>query len=653
MKCSLIIFFILLLSSVVAADWMTDANNAVMDVDISSTITTLPLKPNAYVDYVQAEATFFPRADSRQTVLTQSVDPVPKRQDNTILFTWYKPPIGILSYTIQSKVRTKAGTYQVKEKVPFPLRDVPDEVKEFMGPTQNIDSDNPRIIRQASEIVSGESDGYVAVYKLAEWVETNVNYDLNTLTEDVSQKASWVLTNKEGVCDELTTLFIAFARSVGFPARFVSGLAFTNYGGLDNWGPHAWAEVYFPGTGWVPFDLTYRQFGDIDLSHVKLKESADSNESSTNYEWRSHNVDLDSSGLEMKVTLSSSNGEKEKGVGVDVSPLIQNVGYGSYNAVKVQVKNLDDYYSITSLYLSRVKEMTSLDEAKHIVLGPNEEKTVYYIVKVDENLDPAYVYTVPLTISSSSGEMSSSSFNVEEQFSVFKKQDVQSILGRLMAEEAKPISNNVSLSCTMPRILAGEPFSLPCEVQNLGNVLLDSLIVCLNGESCQTMNLGITQKTSVMLEGLIDSPGPAQVIVSADNEVVSKTHLLFLMVDDLPSMRVQMIDAPKKVKYHDTFDITMILNKTSMVSPKNVTIMMRRGQARYQWTIDQVDKAQPLVLEQKASSLYPGKNVYIVNIAYRDDESRVYTMDEEFSVELTDLTFLQKTVLFVKKFLRL
>ena len=205
----------------------------------------------------------------------------------------------------------------------------------------------------------------------------------------------------------------------------------------------------------------------------------------------------------------------------------------------------------------------------------------------------------------------------------------------------------------MPRILAGEPFSLPCEVQNLGNVLLDSLIVCLNGESCQTMNLGITQKTSVMLEGLIDSPGPAQVIVSADNEVVSKTHLLFLMVDDLPSMRVQMIDAPKKVKYHDTFDITMILNKTSMVSPKNVTIMMRRGQARYQWTIDQVDKAQPLVLEQKASSLYPGKNVYIVNIAYRDDESRVYTMDEEFSVELTDLTFLQKTVLFVKKFLRL
>ena len=58
-------------------------------------------------------------------------------------------------------------------------------------------------------------DLFIVVYKLAEWVKTNVNYDLSTLTASVSQKASWVLDNKEGVCDEITNLFIALSRALG------------------------------------------------------------------------------------------------------------------------------------------------------------------------------------------------------------------------------------------------------------------------------------------------------------------------------------------------------------------------------------------------------------------------------------------------------
>ena len=52
----------------------------------------------------------------------------------------------------------------------------------------------------------------------------NVKYDITTSTEDVSQKSSWVLKNKIGVCDEITNLFISLNRASGIPARFVSGV---------------------------------------------------------------------------------------------------------------------------------------------------------------------------------------------------------------------------------------------------------------------------------------------------------------------------------------------------------------------------------------------------------------------------------------------
>ena len=133
-----------------------------------------------------------------------------------------------------------------------------------------------------------DSSEGVIVFKIGEWTKKNIKYDLSTLTESVSQKASWVLKNKEGVCDELTNLFISMLRSVGIPARFVTGMVYTNM--ESSWGNHGWAEVYFPGKGRVPWDVTFGQFGWVDPSHVKLDDDVDSGESSVNYKWRSRNI---------------------------------------------------------------------------------------------------------------------------------------------------------------------------------------------------------------------------------------------------------------------------------------------------------------------------------------------------------------------------
>jgi transglutaminase-like putative cysteine protease len=59
-----------------------------------------------------------------------------------------------------------------------------------------------------------------------------------------------------GVCQDHAHLFIACARALGAPARYVSGHLAPPEGAAEQDAAHAWAEAYVPGLGWVGFDAT-------------------------------------------------------------------------------------------------------------------------------------------------------------------------------------------------------------------------------------------------------------------------------------------------------------------------------------------------------------------------------------------------------------
>ena len=61
---------------------------------------------------------------------------------------------------------------------------------------------------------------------------------------------------KRGVCQDYAHIFIAAARSAGFPARFISGHFLRADGQNDQEAGHAWVEVHVPDLGWTGFDPT-------------------------------------------------------------------------------------------------------------------------------------------------------------------------------------------------------------------------------------------------------------------------------------------------------------------------------------------------------------------------------------------------------------
>ncbi|PTQ91202.1 transglutaminase family protein [Agitococcus lubricus] len=80
---------------------------------------------------------------------------------------------------------------------------------------------------------------------------------------------SEVLSKKRGVCQDFAHLMLACLRSMGLPARYVSGYLLTNPPegqarliGAD--ASHAWIAVFCPRLGWVDFDPTNNVIPNIE-----------------------------------------------------------------------------------------------------------------------------------------------------------------------------------------------------------------------------------------------------------------------------------------------------------------------------------------------------------------------------------------------------
>ncbi len=98
-----------------------------------------------------------------------------------------------------------------------------------------------------------------AVFHLTERIHDEFTFD--TRATNVGTPILDVLLHRHGVCQDFAQLQIGCLRSLGLPARYVSGYLLTNpppgqnrLVGAD--ASHAWVSIYFPGTGWIDFDPT-------------------------------------------------------------------------------------------------------------------------------------------------------------------------------------------------------------------------------------------------------------------------------------------------------------------------------------------------------------------------------------------------------------
>ena len=110
---------------------------------------------------------------------------------------------------------------------------------------------NAAISAFAREAASKESGTLARLHALLGALHESLTFDADAT--HATTTAAECFEHRQGVCQDFAHLFIACAREIGAPARYVSGY-FLRSDAEDQVAGHAWAEAYVEDLGWVGFD---------------------------------------------------------------------------------------------------------------------------------------------------------------------------------------------------------------------------------------------------------------------------------------------------------------------------------------------------------------------------------------------------------------
>lgn len=170
----------------------------------------------------------------------------------------------------QQNVRVFSGTglstYQVTSVVP---QTSPQRLEAASGsdPVNRAWIDLPvelptEVSTLAHQITAGSTDRYEQVTAIEQYLRSHETYTLNAPIPTGGRDAvdDFLFHTHLGFCELFASAEAVMLRTLGVPARLVSGLAYGVPDGSKRLytaeNAHAWVEVYYPGVGWSPTDPT-------------------------------------------------------------------------------------------------------------------------------------------------------------------------------------------------------------------------------------------------------------------------------------------------------------------------------------------------------------------------------------------------------------
>ena len=621
MKKILIIILLLLISSVSAQEF-NYYEKLKIKTHISSSLILEKESASFNIKYVYANLTFIPNENEFQKV-TYTILTDPKTNHvlgkESVYVKWDNPNENELKLDVYAQEENKVNFKHINKKIKFPIEESLNEFQPYLISSETVTSNDPLIISKANELAQGEDDLFELVYKIGLWTKNNINYSLETLTAEVSQNASWVLENKFGVCDELTSLFVSLLRSLNIPARFVTGQSYTNL--INDFGNHAWAEVYFPGYGWIPFDPTYGQLGYVDSTHIKMKTGQDVKESDIIYGWLSNNVNVKSSGLKVESEVIDLGGLYTEDINVEIEALKKDIGENDNIPIKINIKNPNNYYLPISLYIT--KAPVKIDDFKReVLLKPNEEKSVFFIVKTPEELKKGFTYTSKLEITDNYGESFEKELSFSPEGNPYSLEEAQEIVDEFVKENDNYYSKNLNLDCKLDKSFyyEDEIGKLNCDLYNKGDLELNELNVCYN-KQCKMIILD--SKQGVNLDFNFDAKDE-EFFATASNTQVNKVFIVNPGLLKNPKLKINLLGYPSHSSYFNDETIKINLNVNSPIN--NIDIFLNNKKI---YSLDSFSNEQNYDITLKGYNL---KDINKMLITYEDKNGIKYSSEEVFNV---------------------
>lgn len=175
-------------------------------------------------------------------------------------FKGFKPPPSTPNQQVEKQAD---GSYHLTIRSVPGAKVLPEEKKEALASTPDINSSDPTIVAMAKTLTADSKTDREKVAVLNHWVFENLDKSLSTNLSTASQ----VLAHKTGDCTEHTILLLALLRAVNIPARELAGLVYLD-GDFSAFGWHAWTEVAVDGY-WVQVDPSWDELVG-NATHINL-----------------------------------------------------------------------------------------------------------------------------------------------------------------------------------------------------------------------------------------------------------------------------------------------------------------------------------------------------------------------------------------------
>ena len=129
------------------------------------------------------------------------------------------------------------------------------ELVQFLKHEKYIEKDDPRI-QEAANDIEGRAD-LEKVLNIYDYVTDNMEY--STVNKKALGAVNALIQGK-GDCTEYSDLFVALCRAKNIPARVITGYRVDRNSTSPK---HNWVEVYLQKYGWVPFDPSNGDVGNV------------------------------------------------------------------------------------------------------------------------------------------------------------------------------------------------------------------------------------------------------------------------------------------------------------------------------------------------------------------------------------------------------
>ncbi len=639
MKRGILLLLIILLSTTINAQEFNNYDEIYLNLNTSSSIDVIPTDTNYDIKAIKVSLFLYPEDNWQQNVLNLQTTPSSEQTSDSIIFEWNNIKAQELNFLTSTDVKVKNKVFPIRNKISFPIT-VPDKLKQYTKATEKINSDDNRIIKLASSLAEGEDDLFKVMFNIANFTKNYINYDLKFAGEVKS--SLWILNNRNGVCGDFSSLFMALTRALNIPIKYVTGVAYSDFEDKNEFVPHAWTEVYFPDIGWIPFDPTYGEYGYIDPSHIKLKEFAGVDNPSVHYEWSGKNYNVNIKKLQFDGKITKKQGTYSKPFTIETDTERNIVDIGSYQLIQAKIKNLKDYYIAGQLYLVSPVELNLISKQNQaFFLEPNQEKEIFWLVQVDETLSQGYTYTFPYTIRTIRNINAEDSFNALPGAESYTLSELQKKVQQRVEEKEKVYSTNVELLCESPdtEIYTYEPASVNCQISNTGNKYLENLYICIK-ENCELLDLGIGQQKELAFNVLLNQ-STSVVEVTAQNHLITKTESVQLTILESPKIIINNLNYPNEVSFNDQYTLELKLSKETLSEVKDIVLDFNYKQ----YPINDFQFQKEIQIKNlKASNLIEGENQLPITIEYKDKKDKQYTTTQNIKIKLNQLNFWQKII---------